>query len=289
MPEWSPERRALALDLDGEALAMLDALEDAYSFASRLLGDQFAWASAWMSTRGPGRVVAVGSQFDPVRRLLRATGIPHVAVAVPEAISGFPDILFLGCLSSSSPEGAETIARLLDAGTIVVSSDKSATIAGLRDVLRPGSPQPPTRCLLDINPRLLCDHSRSAVAPLAGLSSVVRLSAGSVPIAPVVSGVHNWVVASDAQTGAPISVVVQIGRGHLIHSVPHWWQADDNAMTALDQRLARDISGLRSVASGDSIATFGQVSAAAGMLSILSAALRVAAGSVVHDDEMIAE
>jgi hypothetical protein len=269
-------REELAIALDGAPPVSDAIIEEAYQIAVELLGAPFSSLRARLS-QAPNGVVAIGAVSDSAKRMLRAIGLNPTFLTSIEFIPAGSRIVLLGCRSSVTRAAHERIRDLLLEGATFVTSDRCATLDIFRTALRPGSPQPPARCRIDLNRTLL---ERLDVDPvsrdLARFLPAVRLSSGHIPIAPDFSiDPAAWVLASDAQSGDPVAVAMRFGGGSIVHGIPHWRQSDDCCFTELEAKPIRDIPGLRNANFADSDVPFGYLCAAWAMMSIFLAGLSV--------------
>ena len=73
----------------------------------------------------------------------------------------------------------------------------------------------------------------------------------------------------DALTAEPLVVLVPVGSGALLHSVPHWYQDDPCSVTALERRPAQCAPAYAGLELEQPDVTFGDLQAAETMLGLL--------------------
>lgn len=229
-----------------------------------MLYDQLAYQRTLERIRqwSPRAIAVVSGPLSSPRHLLETLDVPHSLVGSLSQVSTQASVIILGCQDARAVDSSH-LERALDRGVTLVSSDKSALIAPLRGLLRPQSQRPARSA------RLRWTHTTPYDIPTidppdipctAQLHSGVYLSPGYVPIAPPVGhGPSADVLAVDALSSEPLIVRLSVGRGALLHAVPHWWQNRGVDRTAFDRRRIADIPGygrLREIAGDVSVGEF---------------------------------
>lgn len=268
-------RDDIALALDGSLPEDPSGVAIAYQVAAERLGERLEPGLGMLRDPSWGPLALLGSRFDEIRLFAGQLGVEMV---VCNAVSDVPvesRVVIAGC--QRSPVVGQAIERWLDGGAIVITSDKSAGLAPVADLLGARIPGGPRRARL-----ALAGASRESSSGF-DLSTVpvlpaVRLAPGHIPIMPRVINDDGVILARDVLTGDPLAVAMPVSNGYLIHSVPHWWQSERHGKTAVEQRRLREIPELEVIGRDHPDLTLGAFTAASAMLLTLANGLAAALG-----------
>lgn len=221
-------------------------------------------------------IAVVDGRLSSPKELFGALEIPHVVVGSLLDVPKHSSIIVLGCQNTGSIP-AEPLRQALARGATIITSDKSALLEPLREVLEPG-PARPARVArvewLDYSGEFLPGIDPPEAPYTTLLRAGVYLPAGHVPVSISPSrAARADVLLIDRLTGEPIIARIPVDAGTLIHSVPHWWQ-EGVARTALDRRRLADIPAFEYLGSMAGDVTFGEFQAARTMTAGLLRALR---------------
>jgi hypothetical protein len=250
----------LALEIDGVALTGALSPEAAYRVALATLDASESGVLARLAENGP--ITAIGGLFDDIGALLRALGctVTSSELRLPPAPAR---VVAVGCPHRSFDIDPAWLAGFLDAGGLLITSDKAAHLPALADLLPTRKPQPPRRA------RLMLGGRPDDLLP------AVALDAGHAPLDPARLNAAADVLAYDALTGDPLVVSVRAGAGHILHAVPHWRQTSSLGFSALEARPLRSVAAYRErVPDAPDGLSLGAFRAAEAMLRALAAGLR---------------
>jgi hypothetical protein len=236
---------------------------DAYAAA-----EQWLWGgylpregTAASVVRGVTSFDAAGTLGGFMGRLLRAFGRAGEA----------REVFLLGCQHQADRVLMRDVIAHLQAGAIVLSSDRSAGLPLWRDLLSSAAPAPPRRARVGLRV--------PAVGRSLPLLPAIRLAPGHRPLTSSAGrGAGAHLLAADALTGDPLGVAMPVLRGWIVHSSAHWWQdvsADD---TETGSRILLTTPAYRSIGHAFPLVTVGEFHAAAGMLAMLASGLAIACG-----------
>jgi hypothetical protein len=176
----------------------------------------------------------------------------------------------IDCVHRRDAALASEVMDLLRDGAIVVTSDRTAGLSILRELLDPGVATPIRRARVQIA------DGQAYTFPLL---PAVRLSPGYLPMTSAVRRARGGrVIATDALTGETIAVVIPVLRGWIMHSSAHWWQDALVDESAVERRSLHTIPGYARVAERFPFVTAGAFHAALGMLAALSYGLAAISG-----------
>lgn len=267
----------IAIVLDGVPSEAMERSVAAYQLAFSLYADRFQKTLAHLRSLPDSAIVLVDSKLVKSHRLMHIMGLPHRLVDSIRSISDRPEIVFVGCQDSGSLPG-DTITDLLADGVTLVTSDKSALAEPIRDVLQPTNPRPAHVARvrwLEGDPLSVGGSTSFDPYMLPG----VQLSAGHIPVATHETAAEQIdVLAINAITNEPVIVHAQIGRGRVVHAVPHWWQQDAAVRTVVDRRRLNVMPSFAQLGSRTGDVTFGELQAARTMLRGLLTGLGPTAG-----------
>lgn len=262
----------LALVLDGKAPTSNQRATNAHRFSLRHDQEAFQPMLGRLRRWSPHAVAIVSSKLALTPRLLQVLEVPHVVVSSILDVPRQSSIVVLGCQDPASfPSHA--LSRALSRGITVVTSDKSASLEPLREVLSPGPSRPSHVARVQFV--IQADGGMDGHGTLRSLfdGSIyppVQLPPGYVPICP---DPQVEILARDGLSGDPLFVRASIGAGTLIHAVPHWWQYGV-ARTAMDRRRLADIPTFAEYCNSVGDITLGEFQAARAMIVALLGALR---------------
>lgn len=254
--------RQLALEVNGVALTGPLSPDAAYLTALATLSDVERGMLARLADLGP--IAAGGGLFDDLGGLLRTLGCKVGEPAPGMPLRGAARVVAVGCPHRSFQLDAGEVARLLDAGGLLLTSDKAARLPALATLLPTRKPQPPRRA------RLTLGDSTDELLP------AVALDAGHAPLDSERLDPAAQALASDALTGEPLVVSLQVGAGVILHAVPHWRQTSSLGNSALEARPLRSVAAYRGrVPTAPAELTLGAFWAAEAMLRALVRGLAV--------------
>lgn len=253
---------------DAHAIAAWRAVESAQAEAptlARLLGEAEAGV--------------VASRCDRVHTVLRAL-IPEVqCVSNWDAAFHPRGVAFLPCPGLRTFVHPERVYELLDAGGVVVSSDRALEFEPLRSLVPAAGRSGPRRARVDCGP----------VLPDMPLLPAVELSAGHVSLdAALVGRAGVQLLAVDALSDEPLIVLVPAGNGWVLHAVPHWFQQDAGWFTALERGCVADAPWARDRWRSVGHVRIGDLLAALAMAMVLRRGLAIARGDRgFHEDARV--
>ena len=261
----SARAEQIAMALDGMPPAAMARALPAYQLAFSLYGGRFQKILTQLRSLPASAIVLVASKLVKSHQIMHVLDLPHTLVDSLQSISDSPKVVFLGCQNSVSLPG-DKVSELLANGATLITSDKSALPSPMKDVLSPANPRPAriarVRWSASDDPST---GNTTAIDPhmLPG----VYLPAGHVPVAiSDAASSHLDVIAVDSLTNEPIIVHAEVGGGHLVHAVPHWWQHDVIARTVVDRRRLNVIPSFAPLGARAGDVTFGELQAARTML-----------------------
>lgn len=261
----SARAEQIAMALDGAPSAALSRTLAAYQLAFSLYGGRFHKILTQLRSLPSRDIVLVASKMVKSHQIMHILDLPHTLVESVDAIPAPPKIVFLGCQDPAGlPENE--LAKLLGHGATLISSDKSALSSPISDVLNPANPRPARIARV----RWLAAHDPNIGSPTSidhDMLPGVQLPAGHIPFDVGDRCKSDLdVIAVDSLTGEPVIVHAEVGGGHLLHAVPHWWQHVSIERTVVDRRRLNVIPSFAHLGARAGDVTFGELQAARTML-----------------------
>lgn len=210
----------------------------------------------------PERIAVLGDLYDDISSLLATLGIGHRRIASEDLAEADVMVVFAGCPHRHTRLDLEDARRFLERGGVLVSSCRAAQLPGVAGHLPFDKPRGPRRA------RISDPDGQTADGQI--LYPAVALDHGHIPLAHQVDDYRDTtVLARDVLDDRPAVVVASLGRGALVHSVAHWWQDNDAAMTDLERRPLTGVRHLTPLANSHPDLTWGGFRAAQVMLEAL--------------------
>lgn len=263
MVKHSESARQMRLSVDG--LPLIGATPAAYALqaAAATLSEDDSELLARLRDSGGPAIGVLAAQFDDVPLWLDALGLTFKLLAGEDLPDSDVQIAFVACPHRFARLDQVDLDRFLDRGGILVTSDRAALLEGVATYLPADKGRAPRRARLNI-------QTSDCQLPDSGFTPPVWLHHGYRPLDLARVGESDLeVLATDSLTGEPLVVRLRAGEGTVLHSVPHWMQADvAEYLTAADLRPLSHVSCYAAIGNSYPELTLGSFLAAQAMLRL---------------------
>lgn len=269
-----PSGERLAMTLDGVRSTADRRTARAYRLALHVDQEVCQHTLAQLQRWSPRAIAVASSNLASTRRVFQTLRIPHVAVDCLRDVPAEASVVVLGCQDPAAVP-VDALRLVLSREVTVITSDKSALLEPLRDVLQPGASQPARMARVRWTTDASAYSGQHGDASMPPLLSGLHLPAGYVPVAAQPQPDSSLeVLVTDELTGQPMLVRAYLRNGRLLHSVAHWWQQPSARGTVLDRRPVASIPAFAAFGDVADDVTFGELQAARTMTRALLCGLR---------------